>query len=163
MSSKTLPSLERGVCARLDRLHELFGRDQSLLDMLDGLITRLAAARQLYGPGRSLAMVVSGIYSQLDELRHLYGSDSAEDMLALVIARKKRLNRLVELQTKALATDDENQEIEYLIKQYIYELVKEQAQTRKKNGKNGKAKSGLATTRGLQQNRKIMTSAPRTI
>jgi hypothetical protein len=54
-------------------------------------------------------MVVNRIYSQLDELRHLYGSESIEEVLAVVIARKKRLNRVVEQQGKAVVTDDEHQ------------------------------------------------------
>jgi hypothetical protein len=39
----------------LEQLDELYGRDQSLPDILDGLSSRLARARQLYGPGRSLS------------------------------------------------------------------------------------------------------------
>jgi hypothetical protein len=68
----------------------------------------------------------------------LYNREFIEEILAGFIARKKGLNRLVELQGKAELTDDENEEIEYLIKQYLYELGREQAH-RKTNG-NGKAK-----------------------
>jgi hypothetical protein len=52
----------------LIRLHGLYGHDQELPDILDGLNTRLAAARQLYGPGRSIPMVVNGICAKLDRL-----------------------------------------------------------------------------------------------
>lgn len=34
---------------RLDQLHGLYGRDQSLPDILDGLNNRLGYARELYG------------------------------------------------------------------------------------------------------------------
>jgi hypothetical protein len=61
--------------ARLDQLHNLYGRDQSLPDILDGLNKRLSQARTLYGPEQSLPAVVSGLYEKLDELRNLYGSD----------------------------------------------------------------------------------------
>jgi hypothetical protein len=59
--------------ATLDTLHGLYGHDQSLKTILDGLNTRLARARELYGPGLPLPMVVSGLCDQLDELRRLYG------------------------------------------------------------------------------------------
>jgi hypothetical protein len=62
---------------------------------------------------------------------------SVEEVLAVVISRKKRLNRLVEAQSKAPVADDEHHEIEYLIRQYLSELVKEQAQARAIRDKNG--------------------------
>jgi hypothetical protein len=45
---------------------------------------------------------VSGIYEQLDELQKLYGGESIEAVLAGIIERKKRLNRMVELQSKVI-------------------------------------------------------------
>ena len=63
--------------------------------------------------GRSLPEAVSGIYYQLDELRQLYGVQSVEQILAGVIDRKKRLNRLVELQSKDAVPVEERHEIEY--------------------------------------------------
>jgi hypothetical protein len=143
MATKAPIVMGREIRDRLEQLHKLYGREQPLLDVLDGLIARLGHARQLYGPGRSLPGIVNGIYAQLDELRQLYDCESIEEILAGIIARKKRLNRLVELQSKAPVTDDENHEIEYLIKQYLYELGREQAH-RKENG-NGKAKRGRGT------------------
>jgi hypothetical protein len=95
------------LTARLDQLHGLYGRDQSLSHHLDGLNARLAQARQIYGPTLSLQHVVTGLYTQLDELRQLYGSDSAEDVLTSIIARKKRYNRLVELQSKMMLSTAE--------------------------------------------------------
>jgi hypothetical protein len=78
-------------------LHRIYGREQSLSDILDGLIMKLGEARILYGPGRSLPEAVSGLYYLLDEMRKLYGSDSAEEILSGIIERKRRSNRLVEL------------------------------------------------------------------
>jgi len=80
----------REVRERLDHLHEIFGHDQSLLDILDGLIMRLGEARVLYGPDRSLPEAVSGIYYLLDELRKLYGCDSIEEILVGAIERGDR-------------------------------------------------------------------------
>jgi hypothetical protein len=87
------------LTASLDQLHNLYGRNQPLLPIIQGLST-LARPRQLYGPGRSLPFVVSGLYDKLDELCRLYGSELAEDVLDDVIAWRKRFNRLVELQSK---------------------------------------------------------------
>jgi hypothetical protein len=95
MSTKAPLVLGREIRDRLDQLHKLYGREQPLLDILDGLIGRLGHARQLYGPGRSLPTVINGIYALLDELRHLYGSESIEYVLGKFIRRKKLLNRLV--------------------------------------------------------------------
>src|SRR5262249_50184467 len=63
----------------LGRLHDLYGRDQPLLSILDRLNARLSQARPLYGPKRSIPAVVSGLYEKLDELRKLYGYDSIEE------------------------------------------------------------------------------------
>jgi hypothetical protein len=128
----------REVRERLDRLHELFGRDQSLLDILDGLIMRLGEARILYGPDRSLPEAVSGLYYLLDELRKLYGSDSIEEIVSGIIDRKRRLNRLVELKSIGWVTAEQHHEIEYLERvqrRYFDNLVRQKAQVRAKNGK----------------------------
>jgi hypothetical protein len=44
--------VEPDVSARLDTLHGLYGRDQSLSDILDGLYTKLGRARLLSGRER---------------------------------------------------------------------------------------------------------------
>ena len=134
--------------ARLDKLHDLYGHDQSLKEILDGLNTRLVRARQIYGPERSLPAVVSGLYDQLDELRQLYGAESIEGVLASIIDRKKRLNRLVELRSKVMVTDQEHHEIRYLermFKRYVYSLTREKAQERAILTRNGTA-NGAART-----------------
>jgi hypothetical protein len=82
MQKKASIKVGRDVLDRLDHLHGLFGGDQSLSDILDGLIMRLGEARILYGPGRSLPEAVSGICYLLDEMRKLYCSDSIEEILA---------------------------------------------------------------------------------
>lgn len=140
----------REVRERLDHLHELFGRDQSLPDILDGLIMRLSEARILYGPDRSLPEAVSGIYYLLDELRKLYGSDSVEEILTDIINRRKRLNRLVELKSMGWVTTEQHHEIEYLERvrgRYVDDLVRQKTQvrdTRANNGKTPSAPNGTA-------------------
>jgi hypothetical protein len=57
--------------------------------------------------------------AQLEELRQLYGSASIEEILAGIIDRKRRLNRLVELQRKTMVTAQEHEEIEYLKRQTV--------------------------------------------
>jgi hypothetical protein len=71
MSDRTPILVGPDVSAKLEQPQGLYGRDQSLPDILDGLSSRLARARQLYGPGRSLPEVVNGLYKRLDELRQL--------------------------------------------------------------------------------------------
>jgi hypothetical protein len=74
---------------------------------------------------------VSGIYYLLDERRKLYGSDSIEEILAGVIDRKRRLNRLVELKAIGMVTVEQHHEIEFLERvqrRYIHNLVKHRAQ-----------------------------------
>jgi hypothetical protein len=80
MLQRTPITVGRHVRSRLDQLHGLYGRDQSLPDILDGLNKRLDQAQLLYGPKRSLA-IVSGLYDKLDELRRLYGSVRIEEIL----------------------------------------------------------------------------------
>jgi hypothetical protein len=96
-------------------------------------------------------MIVSGIYAQLDELRQLYDCESIEEILAGFIARKKQLNRLVELQGKATVTDDEHHDAPVLspIRRGIARSgarspgARRRSPSRKtSNGKNGKAKHG---------------------
>jgi hypothetical protein len=135
---------KKAILDRLDKLHELYGHEQSIPDILDGIITRVERARQLYGNERSLPDVVNGIYYQLGELLQLYGTDSIEEILAGYIDRKKRLNRLVELKSKGTLTFDEHHEIEYLERlrqRRVDDLAKQKAQERKTRANNGKAPS----------------------
>jgi hypothetical protein len=128
--------------AKVTRFHGLYGRDQSLSDILDGLIMRLGEARILYGPGRSLPEAVSGICYLLDEMRKLYGSDSIEEILAGIIDRKRRLNRLVELKAVGMVTVEQHHEIEFLERvrrRYICNLAKQKEQEHKARATNGKA------------------------
>jgi hypothetical protein len=81
MLQRTPITVGRHVRSRLDQLHGLYGRDQSLPDMLDGLNKRLDQAQLLYGPERSLPAIVSGLYDKLDELRRRYGSVRIEEIL----------------------------------------------------------------------------------
>jgi hypothetical protein len=74
--------------------------------------------RILYGHGRSLPAVVSGLYVKLDRLRQLYGADQVEEILDGIIERKKRLNRLVELQSKTRVTINEHEEIHMILRQF---------------------------------------------
>jgi hypothetical protein len=87
MLQRTPITVGRNVRSRLDQLHGLYGRGQSLPDILDGLNKRLDQAQLLYGPERSLPAIVSGLYDKLDELRRLYGSDRIEEILDGVIDR----------------------------------------------------------------------------
>jgi hypothetical protein len=115
------------VSAGLDQLHALYGRDQSLPHILDGLNTRLARARELYGPGRSLPLVVNGLYEKLDELRQLYGSESIEEILDGINRRRTRTNRMVELQSKVVLSVHELRELQVLKehwKQYLADLAR---------------------------------------
>jgi hypothetical protein len=100
MEEKTPIIVGRAVRNMLSQLHMLYGNDQTLHGILGGLHTRLTTARRIYGPTRSIPQVVSGIYEQLDELQKLYGGEPIEEVLAGIIERKKRLNRMVELQSK---------------------------------------------------------------
>jgi hypothetical protein len=123
-------------------LHRIYGREQSLSDILDGLIMKLGEARILYGPGRSLPEAVSGLYYLLDEMRKLYGSDSAEEILSGIIERKRRSNRLVELKSIGWVTTEQHHEIEYLERvqrRYFDNLVRKKAEARDTRTTNGKA------------------------
>jgi hypothetical protein len=51
-----------------------------------------------------MAAIVGAIYAKLDRLRQLYGSNDIEGILDGIIERKERLNRLVEVQSKTIAT-----------------------------------------------------------
>jgi hypothetical protein len=87
-------------------------------DILDGLNARLVRARQLYGPNRPMAAIVGAIYAKLDRLRQLYGSNDIEGILDGIIERKERLNRLVEVQSKTIATIAEQEEIQMILRQF---------------------------------------------
>jgi hypothetical protein len=103
----------------------LYGKDQPLPGILDGLRSRVIIARPVYGPTRSIAQIVSGIYEQLDELRQPYGSESIEEILDGIIDRKKRLNRMIELQSKVALNVHELREFQVLkqqLKQYANDL-----------------------------------------
>jgi hypothetical protein len=89
----------RDLRATLSQLHRIYGHDQSLPQILDGLNARLGQARLLYGTERSPPAVVSGLYEKLDELRQLYGSESIEEILDGIIGRRRRINRMVKLQS----------------------------------------------------------------
>jgi hypothetical protein len=105
--------------AKLIQLHGLYGTDQSLPEILDGLNTRLGLARQLYGPTRSIPEVVGGLFAKLDRLRQLYGPNQIiEQILDAIIDRKVRLNRLIELQCKTATTIHEHEEIQTLLRQF---------------------------------------------
>jgi len=56
--------------------------------------TRDSLAHAKSVPAQSL------LYDKLDKVLQLYGSDSIEDVLTGIARRKRRLNRLVELQSK---------------------------------------------------------------
>jgi hypothetical protein len=119
------------VSATLDQLHGLYGRDQSLPAILEGLNKRLGHARILYGPGRS--EVVNGLYRKLDRIRQLYGSEHIEDVLDDIIERKEHLNRVVELQSKVMLSADELAEfhsIRQQFKLYVANLARQKAQER---------------------------------
>jgi hypothetical protein len=116
----------RIIRARLNQLHELYGRDQPLPDLLDGVRIRLERARSFYGGERSLLEVFGRVYAQLDELHQLYGSEPLEEILDGIIERKKRLNRLVELQSKVVVASDEELELQFLrrlFRLYVYRLA----------------------------------------
>jgi hypothetical protein len=125
--SNTIPPFPPDIRAKIDKLHCLYGRDKNLGDILDGINMRLARARRPYGPGASVPLIVKGLYNQLDELRKLCRPKSIEEILAGLIDRKKRFNRLVELQSKALVSDEEKQEIKHLRRmftRYLYQLAR---------------------------------------
>jgi hypothetical protein len=121
--------VEPDISARLDQLHGLYGRDQTIPDILDGLNTRLVRARQLYGGDRSIPAIVNGLYEKLEQLRLLYGLDQTiEEILDGIISRKTRLNRLVELQSEVMVTIDEHEEIQLIQRQfarYVYNLARQ--------------------------------------
>jgi hypothetical protein len=128
------------VSVRLNQLHTLYGIDQPLTDILDGLNARLAHARQLYGPEWSIPVVVNGLYRKLDQLRQLYGSDHIEDILDGIIERREQLNRLVELQSKVMLSDDELAEFQSIrqqFKRYVANLARRKAQERAIRAKIG--------------------------
>lgn len=100
MSQKTPIIVGPEIIARLEQLHGLYGSDQPMPEILDGLNTRLAYARQLYGPGRSLPQVVNGLYAKLDKLRQLYGSESIEEVVDDVISGRIRFNRRSSCKTR---------------------------------------------------------------
>jgi hypothetical protein len=63
---------------------------------------------------------------RLDELHQLYGSEPLEEILDGIIERKKRLNRLVELQSKVIMASDEELELQFLRRLfhlYVYRLA----------------------------------------
>ena len=102
MLQKTPIIVGREVRDSLDQLHGLYGRDQRLPEILNGLNARLSQARLLYGNGRSLPQVVGGLYEKLDELHKLYGSDRIEEILDGIIDRRRWLTRMAELQGKVV-------------------------------------------------------------
>ena len=98
-----------------------------------GLNKRLSQARTLYGPEQSLPAVVSGLYEKLDELRNLYGSDRIEEILDGIVDRRRRLNRMIELQSKVALSRHELNEFQVLKRQwqqYLHDLAKRKAQER---------------------------------
>jgi len=128
--------LNQNILDRLEILRGIYDRAQEIPDILDGLNTRLGRTQILYGPDRSLPLVVNKHYDKLDELRQLYGSEFIEQILdgrvrnVGSIDRKKRLSRLVELQSKELVTADEELEIQFLkrlFQRYVYNLAREKA------------------------------------
>jgi hypothetical protein len=124
--------------ATLDKLHDLYGRDQSLPSILAGLNTRLRRAREMYGPERPLPAVVTGFYDKLDNLRRLYsriyGRDlSIEAILDIIILQTRRFARLIELQSHTMVSKDELEEIEFLkrmFRRFTYDLAKAKAAQR---------------------------------
>jgi hypothetical protein len=133
MLQKTPIIVGREVRDSLDQLHGLYGRDQRLPEILNGLNARLSQARLLYGNGRSLPQVVGGLYEKLDELRKLYGSDRIEEILDGIIDRRRWLNRVAELQGKVVLNIYEIKEFQVLKRQnqqYLDGLAKQQARRR---------------------------------
>jgi hypothetical protein len=134
------------LSAKLDQLHGLYGRDQSLSRHLDGLNAQLVHARILYGGEQSLVAVVNGLYEKLNLLRQLYGNDELGEVLDGIIDRKLRLNRMVELQRKVALSVPELAEF-HLVRQqftrYVANLAQQKPQDRDIRGKNGISKNGL--------------------
>jgi hypothetical protein len=127
MLQKTPIIVGREVRDSLDQLHGLYGRDQRLPEILNGLNKRLSQARLLYGNGRSLPQVVSGLYAKLDKLRKLYGSDSIEEIVDDVIAWRLRFNRLVELQNKVIVSESDYDEMRAIQQQFRCDLERQRA------------------------------------
>jgi hypothetical protein len=122
-------SLNGLIWRRLDNLQRLYGTDQSLQEILDGLSARLHRARRMYGTDKSIAQVVDGIYARLDKLLEMYGP--VEEILDGIVDLKKQLNRLVELQSKVMVSAQEHEEIEHLkrlFRRYVYDLARQKAQ-----------------------------------
>jgi predicted CopG family antitoxin len=75
---------------------------------------------------------VSGLYEQLDELRKLYGSESIEEILRGIIGRRRRLNRMIELQSNVALSGRELNEFQVLKRQwqqYIADLANSKRKT----------------------------------
>jgi hypothetical protein len=148
--------------ATLDKLHGLYGRGQSLANILDRLNTRLMRAREMYGPERSMPQVVTGIYDKLDNVRRLYstiyGYDmSIEEILDVIILHTRRLGRLVELQSHTMVSGAELEEIEFLkrmSRRCVCDLAKEKAPQRAAMGERAQpivmpTENATATTERL--------------
>jgi hypothetical protein len=107
--------LIRNIKGKLEQLHELYGRDQELPDILDALNLRLLRAREMYGKAESIPRMVSGLYDKLDRIRALYGNDQTIDLiLDEIIARRMMFNSMVELLSKTMVTSDEHDQIKMM-------------------------------------------------
>jgi hypothetical protein len=90
------------------------------------VIAGCASAR----PRRPLPFVVNGLYDKLDELRRLHGSESIEEILNGIIDRRRRINRMAELQGKVALIFHELREYEVLkqeYRQYLADLARQKA------------------------------------
>ena len=82
---------------------------------------------------------MSGLYEKLDELRKLYGSESIEEILDGIIDRRRRLNRMIELQRKVALSRHELDEFQVLKRQwqqYLDDLAKQKAPGRSQQAIN---------------------------
>jgi hypothetical protein len=81
---------------------------------LTNTVLRIAGSDQ-YARFIAIPDLINGIYDQLEELRQLYGLDqTTEEILAGIIDRRKRRNRLVALKSKIMVTTEKYEEIPFL-------------------------------------------------
>jgi CRP-like cAMP-binding protein len=100
-----------------------------------------------HGPGAFLGELAQ-LSGRRALVRQLYGSESIEEILDGIIDRKRRLNRLVELQRKMVLSAQELREFQVLkqqFKQYVADLARQKAQSRAIDAKNLTAKSVART------------------
>jgi hypothetical protein len=110
---------------KLEKLHNLYGRDHAMPDIIGGLNTRLERARTIYGPTLQIPIIVNGIYDKLDQVRRIFRSDQVEPALDNIITLHRWLDHLIDLLAKPIVTKEEEEQIRLFRQQWTRYLYNE--------------------------------------